>query len=234
MHKLLAALCAGLILTAGNTGEARVSRLSLDQLRAKADAVILGVVETVSVRVGATGQMVWTDYEIAVEATLHGPDQGARAVVSFAGGAAGGLDVGIAEIPTLEVGQRYVLFLMPEGDFISGPVGWGQGIYRVVDAEVSDQARQLLISADGESLALGATGRLERGPAVQVIDGTLRQKPTERAAYDPEAPAPEPVTTDAHGHPVPQPTPGAAPQALRPAAQPDFATLHDLRRFLQP
>lgn len=234
MHRLLATLCAGLILAASTTGDARVRRLSLDQLRAKADAVILGVVEAASVRVGATGQMVWTDYQIAVEATLHGPDQGARAVVSFAGGAAGGLDVGIAEMPSLEVGQRYVLFLMPEGDFASGTVGWGQGIYHVVEATVGSKARQLLISADGESLAIGPTGRLERGPAVEVIDGALRQKPTERAAYDPEAPASAPVTTDTHGHPVPQPGPGVASESLRPAAPPDFANLDDLREFLQP
>jgi hypothetical protein len=209
-----------------------VARLSLDQLRAKAAAVIVGVVDEVSARVGSNGRMVWTDYEIAVEATLHGPDQGNRTVVSFAGGAAGGLDLGIEEMPTLEAGQRYVLFLMPQGDFASGTVGWGQGIYQVVQAEVGRRARQLLVSADGESLALNATGKLERGPAVEVIDGTLRQRPTDRAAYDLEAQAPHPVTTDAHGHPVPQPGP-AAPQSLRTVAEPDFATLEDLRRFLQ-
>ncbi|HVT03221.1 MAG TPA: hypothetical protein VHL58_07555, partial [Thermoanaerobaculia bacterium] len=106
----------------------RVRRLSLDQVRDQAQSIVVVDVLNQSARVGEGAKMVWTDYQVRVRETLKGTDTGALMTVSFAGGQAGGLDVGLSDVPSLEIGKRYVLFLQSGQLHPTPTVGWGQGL----------------------------------------------------------------------------------------------------------
>ena len=231
----------------------RVKRLSLEQLRQHAHSVVLGTVVESSVRPGDKS-MLWTDYTIAVEETLAGSprstdDRGTndrstndRITVSFAGGELQGQRVGILHAPTLIVGERYVLFLLPDRPYAVPTVGWGQGIYRIVDAELDSQdqdQRQVLISADGEPLEIDS-GKLTRGPKLQMEQTAsghmrLRLPPAQtlgRSDYFQKADSP--TVFDADGNQRSLSPTAASPQRriIRPA-QREFATLDNLRTFIQ-
>jgi len=205
----------------------RVKRLSLSQLSERADSVILGRVLAISTHVGPEGKMVWTDYDIMVEETLAGTPKSGVTRVSFAGGKSGNLSIGIVGVPKLEQGQRYVLFLFPPGPLASAAVGWGQGIFNVVETTVGSSARTVLVSYDREPLQLDSSGMLMRGSPINVGESGRLTVPSAQ-----ESPrAPEPQVYDANGKPVSQP-PQQPAQVAAQISERNFATLDDLREFL--
>jgi hypothetical protein len=171
---------------------------------------------------------VWTDYDLEVEEVLQGDNQVDHKTVSFAGGEAEGRAAGITGVPRLEVGRRYVFFLMADGiPWPTPTVGWGQGIFEVVP-ERSRQEPEVLVSYDGEPLELTDNG-LRRGGRVRRTEVWLKLP----EARDPlrgsrEA---EPVVLNAEGKEIEQPLRAAEPKAV-PLVDRPFATLHDLRRFV--
>jgi len=208
-----------------------IQRLTLSEIRDQADLVIVGTVQSSSTRVGPAAKMVWTDYLIAAEETLLGEEAAALLPVSFAGGQAEGLDIGIPGMPHLETGQRYVLFLLPDDIFFAPTVGWGQGIYRVVDVDVDGLVQQVLISHDREPIEVTDEGGLSRGRPVAVKDGSLTWAIRARTETEASLRAPEPVVHDWAGKVIPQ-------QILSIAVDEPvissaiFADLEDLRKFL--
>ena len=140
---------------------------------------------------------------------------------------AGILSVGIVGVPVLEQGKRYVLFLFPPGPLASAAVGWGQGIFHVVDTTVGSAARTVLVSYDGEPLQLDSSGMLIRGSPIQVEDGgRLAVLPAQESPR-----APEPLVYDADGNQVSQPPQQPSSLAAQ-ISERNFATLDDLREFL--
>lgn len=209
-----------------------VRLLSLSEIRDQADTVIVGLVVSVSTRLSPQGKMIWTDYEVVVEETLAGPVRESPTIVSFAGGQYGGRAVTIHGMPQLVVGERYVLFLHPQDDIMTATIGWGQGIFESVD--ISDKAggsRTVLLSYDGLPLYLDQDKQLFRGAPVQVQAGKLVSRPLQQSRPPELERAPNPIVYDAEGNVIPQET-----VKLRRAAavqEPHFATLDDLRLFLQ-
>jgi len=226
MKILIGFLLAGLVLAVCSvpSNATRVRRLTLTEIREKADAVVVGVVTAVSTRTDSDRKMVWTDYEINVEETLLGAEKDKRIMVSFAGGTDGDLSIGIVGIPRLQQGKRYVLCLFPQGTFASATVGWGQGIFFVVDTTIDSHSRTVLISYDHEPLEVDPTGKLLRGARVAVADGALRTLPTQRSDIEMSPRASEPVVYDAEGKQIPRaPVQREAPVAR--VTERRFATL---------
>lgn len=213
---------------AGASHAVRVQRLSLSEIRDQASAIVVAEVLFEETRLGPDAKMVWTDYELAVEEVLLGADQSAPKTLSFAGGRSGNDEVGITGVPRLEVGKRYVLFLLADGTPWATPtVGWGQGIFEIVP-EGSTQEPEVLVSYDGEPLEIGPNG-LRRGDFVLRKDQWIEL---------PEAPGlrrssrePEPVVLNADGKRIEQPARAPERQAL-PLDQRSFATLDQLRSFV--
>jgi hypothetical protein len=182
-------------------------------------------------RVGETGKMVWRDYQIEVTESFAGTDLGPSTIVSFAGGTVGGLSIGIAGSPYLEIGQHYLFFIQSGKDHPTATVGWGQGLYRIEKVIIDNQPAQILVSYDGEPLELSGDGRLTRGPSIEVRNGIV----SDRAASSREELGTRVYATtfvSADGAVIPQPRPAAQSEAaVRPART--FATIDDVRLFIQ-
>ena len=208
--------------------------LSLSEIRDQADTVIVGLVVSVSTRLSPQGKMIWTDYEVVVEETLAGPVRESPTIVSFAGGQYGGRAVTIHGMPQLVVGERYVLCLHLQDDIMTATIGWGQGIFKSVD--VQDKAggsRTVLLSYDGLPLYRDQDKQLVRGAPVQIQDGKLVSLPLPSQHLRGER-APDPIIYDAEGNIIPQETMESQFSAASLSdTEPDFATLDDLRLFLQ-
>lgn len=230
---LLVGVCLGI--WAFPAHAARVRRLTLTQLRDKADTIIAGTVRAAATRPGPRGNMVWTDYDIAVEETLlgaPGPQAGEVITVSFAGGQHGARHVGILGVPALETGQRYLLFLLPQDNYPSATVGWAQGIYRFTEVITGAERQTVLMSQHHQPLELDPTGSLFRGSPVAVHGQALQALPVWREALDTSRKAPEPSITDASGQPIPQ-RPIPPQTSAAPVSDRKFADVDHLRRFLR-
>ncbi len=212
----------------------RIRRLTLTQTRDKADTVLLGTVNTATTRAGAGGKMVWTDYDIMVEETLLGAPglvAGTGVTVSFAGGRHGALDVGILGVPQLETGQRYILFLLAKDHYPAATVGWGQGIFKMVEMHTGAERRTVLISHDRQPLELEASGALFRGSPIVVSDPGWQALSIRREDFDTSPKASEPLVLDAAGKPLPQVFSPPQTSAV-PVTDGEFADVSHLRRFL--
>lgn len=208
-----------------------VRRLTLAELREQAESVIVGVVTSISTRTSSEGKMVWTDYEIAVQETLAGQERESPTVVSFAGGQYGSSSIGVVGIPQLEQGERYVLFLLPENNFVSATVGWGQGIFRSVDIDANSDSQTVLISYDGEPLQVNPQEQLFRGSPVKVQNESLVPLPSRRLSTPEDVSEMDPIVYDAKGNVIPQP-PSESESNVAAVAERHFATIDDVRSFL--
>jgi hypothetical protein len=225
-------LVAALLLTSFIPAEgATVRRYQLDEVRDQAVSIFWGQVVDRSTRIGTNGKMVWTDYEISVSEHLKGNDPGIRTTVSFAGGTKGDLSIGISGMPRLEVGGTYVFFQnkpAPDGQpYINATIGWGQGLYRIERVTIDGMTRDLLVSFDGEPLERSEDGRIMRGPRIAVANGSIHEP---RLRIDDSTPRmTDPIVTSADGAPVRQ---NRSVPNVSPARQRNFATLDDLRAFV--
>lgn len=205
----------------------RVRRLSLDQVREQAQTIVVVDVLNQSTRVGDGARMVWTDYQLRVNETLKGSDAGALMTVSFAGGQAGGLDIGLSDVPSLTVGKRYVLFLQSGVLHPTPTVGWGQGLFRVERVGQGSTSRTVIVSDDGEPLEIDAAGRLTRGPRVVIRGGAM----TSATSVEPNSAVrkmAEPTALNADGSPAPL---VRRVEPAKAAPQHTFATMSQLRKF---
>lgn len=226
---MLAALVASASLPAFAT---RVRRLSLQQVREQSESIVVGQVAGATTRAGETGKMVWTDYQVKVIETLSGEPRSGVMTVSFAGGEAGGLNVGLADVPQLEAGRTYLFFLQKsEGKHYPMPtVGWGQGLFRLETATIDGAKKNFFVSLDGEPLQM-RDGKLARGAHIEIENGsvvTARQ-------FSADAPEPtrmsSPTVLNGDGSAAPAPIQLRSTSPAQPQ-QRVFATLDQVRDFV--
>jgi hypothetical protein len=123
------------VLTAlASTAAATLSEaLSLDELRAASEHIVLGEVVRRQARREPTGRIV-TDVEVRVLESLRGDAQpGETLAFMRLGGILGDLGMQVAGAPTFEGGGRYVLFLRRLGSGVLRPVGMSQGVMPVTE-----------------------------------------------------------------------------------------------------
>lgn len=197
-----------------------IRRLSLEDVRDRAESIFIGHVASTSVRAVANGQLQATDYTIEVIETLYGSVP-ATTTVTFIGGPARPVE----GAPRLDVDRDYVFFRTRQPN--NTTVGWNQGLYRIETANVDGVDRKVLISGDGESLVM-RNGALSRGRRVSLANGRI--VPVVTPAHEVVQQAVEGVATNADGTPArraPRVTKASAP------ALETFATLDDLRTFVR-
>ncbi|MFC1796062.1 hypothetical protein ACFL1V_03095 [Pseudomonadota bacterium] len=203
----------------------RVKRLTLAELRAQADSIVIATPISKVVRLETNPDAVWTDYVIEIREVLAGNDSTGARTISFAGGIYQGLDMGLLDLPTLEIEKTYLLILNTEQKWACPTVGWGQGIFEFVGGTDYSNARAL-VSFDGEPLEMGPDG-ITRGSRVRVENDNLVDIPAQRPSMRLESDS-GPIVTDYQGKEIAQPIQKAPEPAARVADR-AFASLQDVR-----
>lgn len=231
----MASWAIGLLLLIGIGNATRVQRLSLSEIRDQANSIIIARVTSQETRLGPNAKMVWTDYQIEVEEVLQGVNPTTLTTLSFAGGETAGKSVGIAGVPRLQVGGRYVFFLLHgQTPWATPTVGWGQGIFEIVPQQ-SFSEPEVLVSYDGEPLEI-SPGGLRRGDLVrrndrwiEIPEATDGLSGLDRLLQQREN---VPVVLNPDGKPIDQSPDTLGAEAKR-LDQRSFASLDQLRGFIR-
>jgi len=107
---------------------ATLERLSLDDMIAKATAIVRGKVT--NAYAASSGPVIYTHYTIQVEERLKGSG-GATVEVVVPGGAANGLRQSFAGAPVFRNGEDYVFFLWTGQSGLTQVLGLTQGLFAV-------------------------------------------------------------------------------------------------------
>lgn len=132
--------------------------LSLDELSARAELVVLGRVTGQQARWTRDHRRLVTRVTVAVEERWKG-DAPAEITVLRPGGELDGLGQEVLGEPRFETGERVVLFLVERGDFYRA-VGMAQGAFRVEGGTATQDLSELALARDDGAgrLAIGAHG----------------------------------------------------------------------------
>jgi hypothetical protein len=107
---------------------ATLERLSLDDMIAKATAIVRGKVTTAYA--ASSGPVIYTHYTIQVQERLKGSG-GATVDIVVPGGVANGLRQSFAGAPTFRNGEEYVFFLWTGQSGLTQVLGLTQGLFSV-------------------------------------------------------------------------------------------------------
>ena len=201
------------------TAAAKTRRLTLEDVRDKADAIFIGRVTASSVRPVLNGSAETTDYVVAVSEVLYGA-VGQTTTVSFFGST----KFRVEESLLLEQGREYVFFRTAKPT--NTTVGWRAGLFTVETVMVDKKNRTVFISGDGAPL-LKVGGGLAQGDPVMVRNGVIVART-----------APASVVEARNTNAVPEGNVRLKPRRnVQPVAgsaqRGTFATLDDLRAFVR-
>lgn len=191
-----------------------VRPLRFDEVRDRADTVIVGTVASATAGTSLHGALVVDHYRVTVVETIRGASlKNVIVHVPRIDGA-----------PRLRTGTKYVFFLG------AGParplVSVQQGIFRFEQANAANQPAMLLISGAGEPLVVSSDGLVRLGTPVSIEN---RQVKTIEQAPSVDIGVPD-LPSGADGV-SPMRAPASAEMA-KPAVR-RYATLDDLRRFVR-
>jgi hypothetical protein len=179
---------------------AMVREVSFRELTTLSDATIEVVVTRSYAQWNDEHTAIFTHYVVEPLRQVGGRPRGASFELLFAGGRTDdGRQMIVTEVPQLEVGGQYILFLHSrETRHASPTVGMWQGALRVVrDARTQELA---VVDAAGHLIERDANGELHRGRNV-VID---REGVMTTLAAEPEgAMEADPILTGPDGKPLP-------------------------------
>jgi hypothetical protein len=178
-------ICLAALTSASLAARSVVERLSLSDLVERADVAVRAEVLSAHARRNEFGWIV-TDYELRVSETLWGEARELRRVTLPGGVLPDGVGTIIPGMPTIEVGERALLFLSPMGSRkFCVPLGLSQGKFRERTAadgqlhyERSHAKLQHIDPATGLLAELDARERFDG----QVLLSELRRLATERRA----------------------------------------------------
>ena len=131
---LVALLAASLFTGCGQptppsqSGGGLVEKLTLDELTAKADAILVGEVTDIASYQEGEGN-IYTLITFSVEQTIKGESEG-EVSIRIPGGEVNGQTLWVEDTPSFQLGERAVLFL-EEGEGIFSVVGGFQGKFAI-------------------------------------------------------------------------------------------------------
>jgi len=131
---LAASLLVGGMLSSLSAEATTVLHFGIDELVQESGLIVEGTVLNITTSAGTADRVPTTTYEVCDLDLIVGDYDRSCLDIEVAGGddEAGGHGHW-AGMPTLEVKQRYVLFLLNRQEYTSPFVGWWQGVYQVVD-----------------------------------------------------------------------------------------------------
>jgi hypothetical protein len=209
---------AALMLATSSFGMVR--EVSFRELTELSDTTMEVVVVNSYAQWNAEHTAIFTHYVVEPLRQAGGRSRGASFELLFAGGTASdGRQMIVSEVPQLEVGGQYILFLHPRDTRHASPtVGMWQGALRVVRDPETKAA--VLVDTNGHLIERDANGELQRGRRMNVdAHGFM----TELAAEPEPGMEAEPILRDPEGRVLPMPRMNT-PQPLvvnRQAVDPD-------------
>ena len=114
-----------------------LSPVDFQDLTAKAELIFVGTV--IDIRSEKAADTIYTHVTFADLRVLKGTEPGATIEVLLSGGTVAGETVHVFGMPEFVVGEKNIIFLAGNSQFICPIVGWGQGRFKVRWDEVSRQ-----------------------------------------------------------------------------------------------
>ena len=105
-----------------------IEKLTLEQLTARADSILVGKVTDITVHKEGKGN-IYTLVTLSMEQTIKG-ETGGKVVIRVPGGEVGGLVLMVTDTPSFQLGERAVVFL-DKGEGIFNVVGGFQGKFSI-------------------------------------------------------------------------------------------------------
>ena len=105
-----------------------MEKLTIEELTARADSILIGEVTDITCYQEDEGN-IYTLVTLAVEQTIKG-ETGEEVVIRVAGGKVNGQVLWVEDAPSFQLGERVVVFL-EEDDGGFGVVGWFQGKFSI-------------------------------------------------------------------------------------------------------
>lgn len=198
-------------------------RLGFDELAQASDAIFVGTVQQMACRPGPNGNTILTDVVFDPVTPVHKRagvegDLAAPFTLTHEGGQLGNIFMMVSDAPDFEVGGKYLLFTLMNGQVHVTPlIGGNQGLFRVVaDA---DGSQEYVLTASRKGVTGLSQGRLECTPVVERIEAG-------QAVFAPRA-----MGT---GDPIPEPwtSPDAPQPAVRKVVEASSQPIVTLAGFL--
>jgi hypothetical protein len=181
---------------------AMVREVSFEELTELSETTMEVVVVNSYAAWNAEHTAIFTHYVVEPIRQVGGANRGPRFELLFAGGrTSDGKQMIVTEVPQMEIGGQYILFLHPRQTRHASPtVGMWQGALRVVhDPELK---RSVVVDAMGRLIEKDSEGKLHRGRNVNVDASGFMTA----AVVEPEPGMDvEPVLTDPQGRVIPMP-----------------------------
>ena len=144
------------------------------QLVTDAEVGFMGTVVSQAVREGSTGKMLFTDVTFGEIETVIGipskeQQQDSRITLAFAGGEKDGRCIHVSDVPRLETGQRYFVFIGDGNMRVANPVvGGRKGLFRLVQDDKS--SNWYLLTLDGRAIVgFNQAGEPVPGPPTKFV-----------------------------------------------------------------
>lgn len=181
--------------------QAKGLQLSLEELREKSDRIVIATIINKSTRVEERYNTAWTDYVLSVNQMIKG-DEEDDITISFAGAKNSAAYRSVLNLPELDTGSTYLLFLHPLTiKYASATVGWEQGVFKVHSVDNN----KIFISLEGEPLIIDEKGSLQRGMPEKIVDRTFLYKLSSELMAALAVRAEEPLITNWKGEVIQQP-----------------------------
>ncbi len=175
------------VLAMHGTASALVEPLTIDELTARADSIVVGEVTDIACYEEGRGD-IYTLVTLSVEQAVKG-GPGNEVVLRVPGGEVGGLRLSVSDTPSFQPGERVVVFLEEAGSAFKVS-GWYQGKFAVVDNRVVETNQSLSSFIADIGQAMEAQG-MSPGLSVKPFSMTLESLP----GSPPESDAAEPTVT---------------------------------------
>ncbi len=111
-------------------GAGLVEKLSLEQLTAKADFILVGTVTNIDTLQDAEDKSIYTLVSISIEQSIKG-NLGQRITITVPGGEVDGIKEWVEDSPSFRVSERVVIFLHQEDVDTFSVVGSFQGKFSI-------------------------------------------------------------------------------------------------------
>lgn len=134
------ATASALVIAVGGSASALVEQLTLDELTAKADSILVGEVTDIACYQEGKGN-IYTLVIVSVEQAVKG-EPGREVVIRLPGGEVNGFRLWVEDTPNFQLGERTVVFLEEAGD-ASKVCGWYQGKFTVKDDLIVERNQSL-------------------------------------------------------------------------------------------
>jgi len=125
-------------------GSGAVEKLTLEELTARADLIVLGTVTDLTSQWTTDHKSIYTLATLLVEELIKGESSEGEIVIMIPGGTAEGVTQSMENAASFRVSERAVVFLEQGGDTTFSVVGGFQGKYTIEDDKIAGSDTSLV------------------------------------------------------------------------------------------